>query len=325
MMTTPLEDALKGFRNEIWWVGKFTHKYFFEFLKCVDLDQVSRINILTSHSRTDKEFILTLGAFWSYCQEKIRTRKTVINVKVFLPDNEPTDSEEIFILNERSGIKTSGLNRETIDKILPINLQKLTEIKQDFANALSISGLDDVIRVRIESNYSIGSRRIPDKVKEEIREALLVFEKSSPKIGAFELTGIYEKYVREFIKFRLSRKAPVNWYRKYVDANLSKDERGRINKVFCADERQQSKRIETTSNPMEYFDCKYYPILIEKLKKSPALFADVDETLLSDMKKVPDFRNPAAHQRDAFFRDSIPLVLRMLVELNRLEDLIRFA
>lgn len=121
-----------------------------------------------------------------------------------MPEKEPADGEEIYILNERSGIKTSGLNRAAMDKFVSIDAQKLSELKADYDNALSISGLNDILLMKIESDFNIASRRIPSKTKDELREAILEFEKSNPKTGAFELIGVYEKYVRRFIKFRLS-------------------------------------------------------------------------------------------------------------------------
>jgi len=319
-------EILRQFRNEIWWIGKFTSDYFFRYLKFVDLDMVSRINILTSHSRTDREFFLQLSAFWSYCQEKIRTRKTVINVKIFLPSTEPSDDEEIYVVNENNSIKTSGLNVNTIDDFVVINKQKIEEFKSTYESALTVSGLDNILRIRVESNYEISSRKIPQKVKEELTDAILLYDKISPKTGAFELVGAYEKYVREFIKYRLSRRARVNWYTKYVDAHLDDDERGRIKKIFDEDQRREAERIKDVPNPLKYFDCKYYPIIIERIKSVDVrLLRDVGEDLLVDMKRIPEYRNPAYHHRAAFHKDVIPLVIRILVSLNAIEGLEKFG
>jgi hypothetical protein len=60
-------------------------------------------------------------------------------------------------------------------------------------------------------------------------------------------------------------------------------------------------------------------------QKDPGLFGDVEETLLSDMKKIPTYRNPAYHHRDTFFRDAIPLVIGVLVNINRVENLSKFS
>lgn len=325
-MTPTFTGVLKQLRNEIWWIGKFTSDYFFRYLKLIDLDMVSYINILTSHSRTDKEFFLHLSAFWSYCQEKIRTRKTVINVKVFLPNAEPSDDEEMYVFDENNGIRTLGLDANSIDHCIAIDIPKIEDLKSTYESALSVSGLDNILRIKIESLYEISSRKIPQKVKEELSDAVLLYDKSSPKTGIFELVGVYEKYVREFIKYRLNRRAPVNWYAKYVDAFLENDERGRIEKIFNEDQRREAERIKDVPNPLKYFDCKYYPIIIERIKRANVrLLKDVEEDLLVDMKRIPQYRNPAYHHRDAFLRDAIPLVIRILVSLNAIEDLERFG
>ena len=159
----------------------------------------------------------------------------------------------------------------------------------------------------------------------EIFEALIQVEKSSAETGIFELVGIYERCIRGFIKLRLSKQAPKNWYRKYVQANMSPDEIAKVLKVFQEDEIRNCEYIEKSLNPLHYFDCSYYPLIIERIKKANnKLFPDVDETMLTDMKKVPNYRNPASHHRDGFFRDAIPLIIGILVNLNKIENLEKF-
>jgi len=247
-------------------------------------------------------------------------------VKIFLPNADPSDNEEIYVFDENSGVRTSGVDANTFDGFVEIDSPKIEDLKSTYENALTVSSQDSILRIRVESDYEISSRKIPQKVKDELTEAILLYAKSSPKTGAFELVGLYEKYIREFIKYRLSRRARVNWYRKYVDAFLDNDERGRIKKVFDDDPRREADRIRDAPNPMKYFDCKYYPIIIERIKRANVrLLRDVRESLLVDMKRIPRYRNPAYHHRDAFFRDAILLVISILISLNEIEDLGKFG
>jgi len=249
-------------------------------------------------------------------------------VKIFLPNTEPSDDEEIHVFDVANGIRTSGLNSNTIDDFVEITTQRIEELKSIYGTALPVSGLEGILRIRVESEHEIKSRRIPRKVKEELTDAILLYKKFSPKTGAYELTGIYEKYIREFIKYRLRRRAPVNWYKKYVDAHLGSDERGRIERIFNEDQRREAERIEAVPNPLKYFDCNYYPIIIERIQNAPprrALLKDVGVDLLVDMRRIPQYRNPVAHYRVAFYRDAIPLVIRILVSLNTIEDLKKFG
>lgn len=321
----PLKKTLKAFVGEIWWIGNFSKEYFFQYLTCINLDTVNRINILTTYSQADKDFLLHLKAFWDYCQEKIVSKKTVINVKIFLPNAEPADKVEICIFDENTGFECSGKNLRSINKLDPMDAQRIRELKTIYTNALTISGLDDILRIKIESDYGINSRSIPDKIKTQLLDGLIAFEKSNQETGIFELIGIYERYAREFMKYRLQKRAPVKWYKKYVEANMKPNDLQRINKIFREDIRKEAEHISNVSNPLQYYDCKNYPILIENIQKTNApLFAGVTTILISDMKKVPGYRNPVSHHREGFLKDAIPLVIGILVELHRIEDLNKF-
>jgi len=49
-------------------------------------------------------------------------------VKIFLPDTESSDDEEIYVVDEKNGIRTSCLNVNTMDDFVVINEQKIEEL-----------------------------------------------------------------------------------------------------------------------------------------------------------------------------------------------------
>ena len=102
-------------------------------------------------------------------------------------------------------------------------------------------------------------------------ESLVPFEKGEEETGIYELVGIYEKYIRSFIMCRLKKQAPIQWYKKYVEKNIENTDLGRINKIFRDDDHRENEHLSLCSNPLQYYDYKHYPIIVEKVLASRQL------------------------------------------------------
>lgn len=319
------DEFKDSFANTLYVAGTTLDSQVLDFLSTLNLDNITKILILTPYSNLDKSFTTSWRGLSKFIGDKN------IELKMKAP-KEKIPSDIYFISNDKiyfipkiyfsKNIKQCCIckNFDIKDKIL-----KAFASSEDFS---TFKG-SEIYYAKYNVIFEIDKRNLGDNEKEKILEALWAWENSG-----FEdiepLWRIFESKIRNFIQIRLKDDSG-NWFTSKVLSCFEKQEiiDAIHNRFDKNKERLEISDIDDHPFPVEYLVAENYETIIMNSNNS-SYFSDyksnenngrVRKQLVRDVIKG---RNPSIHARTLdsdsdLYSDLIIKALLSMEWLNELE------
>lgn len=319
----PLNEFKKAFSDTLYVAGGTVDNKVLDFITLIDLRRIRRIVILTPYSNLDKQFMIS----WSGLEKYLHDMRIELIMKA--PSEKiPSD---VFFLNKKSNffIPRFYFEKQISECYISTNFKLIAQIMEAFASAEEFTHLkgNEIYHKKFNKLFQIDQRRLNDKEKEGVLVAITLWESSNYN-DVEPLWRILEKKVRNFIKIRLERENPNDWFSTRVLSCFNDEIQGQIISHFEKSKgRLGINNIDEHPNPNEFLVAENYENIINN-RTNKKLFSDFQDR--TNKKFVGYFRdcikarNPSLHNRTPdddtdLYSNIIVKILMTLEWLNSLD------